>query len=220
MTYRENYLINMLGWWTEIMNTGREEMRKKLLISCGIFQPEIEILIARGAIEADAIFLNKYLHWDYRKLHDALKASLSKHHERKPVVVYGDLCLGFNNEMRALMAECGTIKVEGLNCIDCLLGGRGKLLDVDPDHHFFFLTPAFIEFSESLITGTKEENRRRFNMLKGIIIVDSLNDMELYRDRIEHFSNQTGLPVLDHRVVGLSGLKSVIEEALQKSYQL
>jgi len=204
----------------EIMNTGREEMGKKLLISCGIFQPEIEILIARGAIKADAIFLSKYLHLDYRKLHDALKASLTRQRERKPVVVYGDLCLGFNNEMHALMAECGTVKVGGLNCIDCLLGGRGKLLDVDPDHHFFFLTPAFIEFSESLITGTKEENRRRFNMLKGIILVDSLNDMELYRDRIEHFSNQTGLPVLDHRVVGLSGLKNVIEEALQRSYQL
>jgi len=192
-------------------------MGTKLLISCGILQPEIEILISRGSIVADAIFLNKYLHLDYRKLHDVLKASLSKHRKSKPVVVYGDLCLGFNNEMYALMAECGTIKVDGLNCIDCLLGGHGKLLDVDPDHHFFFLTPAFIEFSESLITGTREENRRRFNMLKGIILIDSLNNMELYRDRIEHFSKQTGLPVLDHRVVGLSGLKNVIEEALQRS---
>ena len=198
----------------------QNQMGKKLLISCGILQPEIDILIARGSIEADAIFLSKYLHLDYRKLHDALKASLTRHRERKPVVVYGDLCLGFNNEMHALMAECGTVKVDGLNCIDCILGGRGKLLDVDPDHHFFFLTSAFIEFSESLLTGTMEENRRRFNMLKGIILVDSLNDMELYRDRIEHFSNQTGLPVLDHRVVGLSGLKNVIEEALQRSYQL
>ena len=200
------------------MNVRREEMGKSLLISCGIFQPEIEKLIARGEIKADAIFLNKYLHLDHRKLHDSLKASLKKHRIRKPVVIYGDLCLGFNNEMHSLMAECGTIKVEGLNCIDCLLGGQGKLLDVDPDHHFFFLTPAFIKFSERLITGTKDENRHRFNMLKGIIIVDSLNNMELYRDRIEHFSKQSGLPVKDHLVVGLSGLKNVIEDAIQRSY--
>jgi len=196
----------------------REEMGKKLLISCGILQPEIETLIARGTIEADAIFLNKYLHLDYQKLHDALKASLRKYRERKPVVVYGDVCLGFNGEMRILMTEFGAVKVDGLNCIDCLLGGRGKLLDIDPDHQFFFLTPAFIEFSESLITGTREENRRRFNMLKGIILVDSLENMEQYRDRIEHFINQTGLPVLKHMVVGLSGLKNVIEEALQRSF--
>jgi hypothetical protein len=202
------------------MNGLREEMGKSLLISCGIFQQEIENLIARREIEADAIFLNRYLHLDHRKLHDALKASLRKYRARKPVVIYGDLCLGFNNEMQSLMADCGTIKVKGLNCIDCLLGGQGKLLNVDPDHHFFFLTPAFLEFSERLITGTKEESRHRFNMLKGIIIVDSLNNMELYRDRIEHFSKKSGLPIKDHLAVGLSGLKNVIEDAIQRNHQL
>ena len=99
-------------------------------------------------------------------------------------------------------------------------GRSGELLDIDPDHHFFFLTPGFINFSEILIRGTREENRRRFNMLKGIILIDSLNDMERYRDRIENFIDQTGLDVLEHRVVGLSGLKNVIEEAFQRSYQL
>ena len=201
------------------MNTGREEMRKKLLISCGILQPEIEALIAREEIEAEAVFLNKYLHMDYRKLHDALKASLRKHRKRKPVVVYGDVCLGFNGEMQALMTECDAVKVDGLNCIDCLLGGKGKLLEIDPNHRFFFLTPAFLEFSETLISEAKEDNRRRFNMLKGIILVDSLDNMEKHMDWIEHFSDQTGLPVLEHRVVGLDGLKAVIEEALQRRWQ-
>ena len=201
------------------MNTGLEEMRKKLLISCGILQPEIEALIAREEIEAEAVFLNKYLHMDYRKLHDALKASLRKHRKRKPVVVYGDVCLGFNGEMQALMTECDAVKVDGLNCIDCLLGGKGKLLEIDPNHRFFFLTPAFLEFSETLISEAKEDNRRRFNMLKGIILVDSLDNMEKHMDWIEHFSDQTGLPVLEHRVVGLDGLKAVIEEALQRRWQ-
>ena len=197
----------------------RKSRQRPLLISCGILQPEIEALIAREEIEAEAVFLNKYLHVDYRKLHDALKACLRKHRERKPVVVYGDVCLGFNGEMQALIAECDAVKVDGLNCIDCLLGGRGKLLEIDSDHRLFFLTPAFLEFSEHLITGTKKVNRRRFNMLKGIMIVDSLGDMKRHRNRIEHFSDQTGLPVLEHRVVGLEGLKAVIEEALQRCWQ-
>jgi hypothetical protein len=197
----------------------RKSRQRPLLISCGILQPEIEALIARQEIEAEAVFLNKYLHVDYRKLHDALKASLRKHRERKPVVVYGDVCLGFNGEMQALMIDCDTIKVDGLNCIDCLLGGRGKLLEIDPDHRLFFLTPAFLEFSENLISGTKEDNRRRFNMLKGIMLVDSLGDMVRQRNRIKHFSDQTGLPVVEHRVVGLDGLKAVVEEALQRRWQ-
>lgn len=200
------------------MNSRREEMSKNLLISCGIFQPEIEKLIAGGEIQADAIFLNKYLHLDHRKLHDALKAALKKNRIREQVVIYGDLCLGFNNAMHTLMAECDATKVQGLNCIDCFLGGRGKLLDVDPYHQFFFLTPGFIEFSESLISGTREENRRRFNMLKGIIVLDSMNNMELYRDRIGRFSKESGLPVMDHLVVGLSGLKNVIEDAIQRKH--
>lgn len=197
----------------------RKSHQTPLLISCGILQPEIEALIFRGDITSDVVFLNKYLHADYRKLHDALKASLHKHEKRKPVVVYGDLCLGFNGEMKALMSECKAIKVDALNCIDCLLGGRGKLLEVDPDHRLFFLTPAFLEFSKDLISGTREENRRRFNMLKGITLVDSLGDMNRHQDRVEHFSDQTGLPVIEHQVVGLTGFKTLIKEALQKRRQ-
>ena len=96
----------------------RKSHQSPLLISCGILQSEIEALIADGQIEAEAVFLNKYLHMDYRKLYDALKACLRKQRERKPVVVYGDVCLGFNGEMQALMIECDTVKVDGLNCID------------------------------------------------------------------------------------------------------
>jgi hypothetical protein len=198
---------------------GGRSREKLLLISCGILEPEIKALDSRGEITADAIFLNKYLHMDYRKLHDALKASLRKHGERRPVVVYGDVCLGFNCEMNALMTACEVIKVDALNCIDCLLGGQGKLLELDPDHRFFFLTPAFLEFSENLISATREENQRRFSMLKGIILIDSLGDMGRYWHRIEHFSDQSGLPVLEHLAVGLQGLKTVIEEALHRRPQ-
>ena len=62
---------------------------KPLLISCGILQPEIETLIARKEIKAEAVFLNKYLHVDYRKLYDVLKASLGKYRARKGCTVSG-----------------------------------------------------------------------------------------------------------------------------------
>lgn len=189
-------------------------MEKQLLIACDIFQPEIEKLTAMGKIDAEVIYLDKYLHFDFEALHNTLKESLKEYAQSKPVVAYGDLCLGSKNEMHSLLAEHGCHKVEGLNCIDCILGGQDKLLSIDPNHEYYFLTPAFIKFTERLLTETKEENRRRFSMLKGIIIVDSLDNMEQYRDRIEYFSDQTGLPVVGHKKVGLSGLKKVIEEAL------
>jgi hypothetical protein len=196
----------------------RESLQKPLLISCGILQPEIQALISCEDIRVEAVFLSKYLHLDYRKLHKALKASLRTHDERRPVVIYGDVCLGFNGEMKTLMTECDALKVDALNCIDCLLGGHGKLLEMDPDHRMFFLTSAFLEFSESLF-GSREEDRLRFKMLEGIIVVDSLGDMERHWSRVEHFSDQTGLPVIEHVTVGLTGLKTVIEEALQMTHQ-
>ena len=197
----------------------RESVQKPLLISCGILQPEIEALISCENIRAEAVFLSKYLHVDYRKLHNALKAFLRKYHERRPVVVYGDVCLGFHGEMKALMTECDALKVDALNCIDCLLGGQGKLLEMDPDHRMFFLTPAFLEFSERLVSRSREENRLRFKMLEGIIVVDSLGDMARHWSRVEHFSDQTGLPVIEHVTVGLTGLETVIKEALQRTCQ-
>jgi hypothetical protein len=66
------------------------------------------------------------------------------------VVLYGDICLGFQNQMAALVDEFNAVKVDALNCIDCYLGGGGRLLKIDPHHEYFFLNPSWItlEFEE------------------------------------------------------------------------
>ncbi len=195
----------------------RGNHEKPCLISCGVLQPEIERLQAQKELKAEVIFLNKYLHTDYKKLLRALKASLHKHRDKRPIVVYGDVCLGFQNEMKELADEYGVVKVDGLNCIDCLLGGRGKLLEIDPAHVYLFLTPAFIDFLENYMHRPKKEIRKMFEMLEGIILIDTLGDLEKYGDRIEQISDRTGLPVLEHKDVGLSGLKTILLETLARA---
>ena len=189
---------------------------KPFIISCGVMEKEIKQLIGRGEIDAEIVFLNKYLHIDYEKLRQALQASLLKYRDKKPVVIYGDVCLGFNGEMKKLVEEYGATKVDALNCIDCMLGGSGRLLEIDPDHIYLFLTPAFIEWVEDMNRGTIEETRKKFSMLKGIILVDSMGDLDAFKDRIDHISEQTCLPVLEHKSAGLEGLKSVILKALEE----
>jgi hypothetical protein len=49
-----------------------------------------------------------------------------------------------------------------------------------------------------------------------LLISCGILQMERHWDRIEHISDQTGLPVLEHWVVGLDGLKAVIQEAVIK----
>lgn len=72
-----------------------------------------------GQIDAEVRFLSERLHMDYSLLDRGLTGALKKYQKRSPrgvIVVYGDVCLGFNGEMKALMA-----KFDALNCIDCLV---------------------------------------------------------------------------------------------------
>ena len=169
--------------------------------------------------DVDLHFLDEKLHFDYSRLNKALSGTLEKLIEkcsRGVIVVYGDACLGFNNEMKDLIDKYQVIKVDAVNCIDCSLGGRGRLLEIDPDHEYFFLNPAFVRFTEWTKMGTKEEVRKMFGPLKGIILLDPLGNLDDYQDKIDEIAEFTGLPILKRIDVGLQGVRKVIEDALNK----
>ena len=196
-----------------------EKADKPKMIACGILQEEIDRLLELGEIDAEVQYLSKGLHTDYRRLHKALNGALTKRLPKAPggiVVVYGDVCLGFNGEMQALMKKHGVIKVDGLNCIDCLLGGKGRLLEIDPEHKMLFLNPAFIGFMGRIWDRPGQEIRDMFNMLDGIILLDALGDLDAYRDQIDAISQKTALPILERKNIGLNGLKAVIQDALER----
>lgn len=198
---------------------GRESgaAEQPLVIACGIFRRELDALLESGEIDAEAIYLGSFLHLDYGKLESALVAVLQREKGRRPVVLYGDVCMGFGEEIRPLVEAHEAVKVDGLNCIDCLLGGRGKLLEVDPEHEFLFLTPGWIRFFERYVAENPEARKRQFSVLKGIVLVDALGDRSAYRDRIRAVSEQTGLPVVDEKEVGMEPFREVIREALDRA---
>ena len=197
-----------------------EKTDKPHMIACGILQEEIDRLLTLGEIEVEVHYLSKGLHTDYNRLQKALNGALIK---RLPqaragiVVAYGDVCLGFNGEMQALVEKHDVVKVDGLNCIDCLLGGKGRLLEIDPEHKMLFLNPAFIHFMDKIWDRPREETREMFNMLEGIVLVDALGDLDAYRDRIDAISEKTGLPILERKNIGLDGLKEVVQDALERN---
>ena len=197
-----------------------EKTDKPHMIACGILQEEIDRLLTLGEIEVEVHYLSKGLHTDYNRLQKALNGALIK---RLPqaragiVVVYGDVCLGFNGEMQALVEKHDVVKVDGLNCIDCLLGGKGRLLEIDPEHKMLFLNPAFIHFMDKIWDRPREEIREMFNMLEGIVLVDALGDLDAYRERIDAISEKTSLPILERKNIGLDGLKEVVQDALERN---
>ncbi|MGQ9721509.1 MAG: DUF1638 domain-containing protein [Candidatus Jordarchaeum sp.] len=188
-------------------------LKKPLIISCGSLKKEIEELLRTGSLDADLVFLSVSLHMDFNDLEQGLEEELSKHvrEGRKIVVVYGDFC---HPRMREIVEKYGAIKVDAINCLDCLLGGKGRLYELDPQRSCFYLSPGWIKFLERMPTPDNRVVRRMFQNLEGIIIIESLGKLD--SEKIKKFAENTGLKVIKHEIVGLQGLKSVIEEALNR----
>jgi hypothetical protein len=191
---------------------------KPLLISCGILKNEIQKLIETGQLDVDIRYLDAKLHYDYELLERALKGTFEKvrkHPTRNVIAVYGDICLGFDYEIKKLVETYGIVKVDALNCVDCLLGGKGQLLKADRDHKYFFLTPGWITFWNHF-EKSKEKLKERYAMLEGLYLLDALGDLDDYKDEIDAISRSTGLPVVEKKKIGLEGLKQIIDAAIEK----
>ena len=160
------------------------------LIACGIFREEVVHLIEQDALEVKPYFLNPGLHNDPPSLEKALRGLLTKLTQRNAgnvIVLYGEICLGFQNEMAGLVDEFDVVRVNALNCIDCYLGGRSRLLEIDPEHEYFFLNPSWIEleFGGRDLDCPTAASRREFNMLKGLYLLDTLDNLVQYEARIQ-----------------------------------
>ena len=103
---------------------------KVCIVSCSVLKDELQQLVKQGELDADLIFVSKLFHVDYELVDKNLRKVLEhalKSSSGKVVLVYGDLCLGPNDEMKKLAKEYGVVKVDAMNCIDCQLGGKGKI---------------------------------------------------------------------------------------------
>jgi hypothetical protein len=197
---------------------------KVCLVSCSVLKDEIEQLISQGDLNAEVVFVDKYFHVDYKLLEDNLRQAIKNtlpNVEGKLVLVYGDLCLGPNNEMKNLSNEYGMIKVDALNCTDCLLGGKGRIAEVDPKHELMILHPGMIDFFDELKIKLKEENldeetfKNFFSQLKGMVLLDTLGEADKNETKIENLN--LGLRIFETKKIGLTELKKVLIEALEKS---
>ena len=197
---------------------------RPLLLSCGILRAEIERLINEKQLDVDVVFLDAGLHAVYSDLEKGVSGALEKYAKDAPngiVVVYGDIC---HPRLKKIVKNYdNAVKVDALNCIDCLFGGHQKLLDADPKYSHFYLSPGWMPSNlkknmnfKEIFDWSKEDRKEQFKELDGIIIVDSLNNLDELKTDIEEFSSNSGLEVKEQKTVGLDGLKRVIEEAIKK----
>jgi hypothetical protein len=202
------------------------EKEKPCLVSCGVLKKEIQELVKRGDLKADLVFVSGFFHGDYALLEKNLREVLTRTLHRfsgRVILIYGDLCLGPNNEMKELAEEFGVIKVDAVNCIDCLLGGKGKFFEADPSHKLLLLDPGMIGFFEYFKKKARQEGvdedafTQFFTGLNGIMLLDTIGENEKNIERIAELN--FGLPVLEPKKIGLDNLKRVISEAIARNNQ-
>ena len=88
------------------------------MVSCSVLREELEQLVKQGSLDAELVFVSKFFHIDYSALENNLRKVLEqtlKRFKGKVVLVYGDLCLGQDNEMKKLAEEYGVVKVDAVN---------------------------------------------------------------------------------------------------------
>ncbi len=187
--------------------------KRPLLICCESLKDEIEELLRTNSLDADVVFLDINLHMDFDNLGERLEEELGKQLEdgRKIVVVYGDLC---HPNMKEIVEKHGAVKVDAINCLDCLLGGKGKIFEMDPERSCFYLSPGWIKFYELMPAADQKFVRRLFQNIKGIILIESLGELD--PEKVREFAETTGLKVIKQEKVGLQDLKLLLEEALSR----
>ena len=196
---------------------------KPCLVACSVLREEIEHLREQGELEVELFFVSKYFHVDYaqieKNLRPVLKRAIGQYPENV-ILVYGDLCLGMDNEMKKLAKEYGIVKIEALNCIDCQLGGKGKSAQADPHQDLIFLTPGMTDFfKHAKVTMCKEGYdedafKQLFEGIRGIVLLDTLGNAARLKAEVEELN--TGLKILETRKIGCKNVKNVIKGAITK----
>jgi len=203
------------------------EEPKVCLVSCSVLRDELEYLVKQGKLDAELVFVSKFFHIDYVTLEKNLRKVLEqtiKRFEGKVVLVYGDLCLGQDNEMKKLAQEYGVVKVDAVNCIDCQLGGKGKFFEADPEHNLMFMGPGMIGFfkhaKEQMLKEGVDETAfaGMFSGIKGAVILDTCGNAEKCREDMQN--SGMNLKILEVRKIGLENVQQVISDAIDHACRI
>lgn len=102
------------------------------LIGCGILAREIRTLIRKNQWPMETVLLDSDLHNDFCSLEKALASSLTAHPSNRTVVFYG--CC--HPRIDEIVAEAATVRTQGQNCIEMLLGHDVFTAEVEQGAYF------------------------------------------------------------------------------------
>jgi hypothetical protein len=159
---------------------------KTTVIACGIFQEEVEQVLAEEGLKLSFDWREAGLHDNIERLEEDLGAAAAAHRaagERHPALLYGFGCLP---EMKAFARERGLALLPVKNCLAALLGDE-QLRELEKDRTLVassgWLRKMWLGRRDSVLGWKADDYRMQFGRYDRIVVLDSgrrpLNDEEI-----------------------------------------
>ena len=193
--------------------TVSEEEGRLILIACGIFRKEIELLVRKNRWTVKTRFLDSSLHVDFNKLSAALTSSLSRCREDTPLVVYG----ACHPRMETILADANAARTPGQNCVEIVLGRDRFTEEISKGAFFLFEDWAkrweytgFAPFNNS-----PDIMREIFQDAHKYLLAIRTPCSGNYKEEAENVSRLVGLPLF-WTDVGLEHLEQTLSRSINE----
>jgi hypothetical protein len=174
--------------------------QKTVIISCGIFQEELQYLVKAKGLNWKIIYLDAALHVNFDRLRQALTRALAENQKAgvKIKVIYGRC----HPQMQELLRQYNAHKISAGNCLEALVGPE-KIRRLNEAGKAFFLTAGWISNWEAIFDlGTKDYGFDFQTMFDGYrqVIVFETGILPVDEEKVKQFSRYANLPVRRERI--------------------
>jgi hypothetical protein len=185
------------------------------ILSCGIFQPEIEKILPEIKLELlnqniEISFVPPALHVDNNKLKVGIVNELEHLKDQKTVLLYGSMC---HPELHQIVSDYGVTYPNAPNCIELLLDPERKK-EIDRTCNVFYMTSGWFKYWREIFQQGQGwdsiDARMNFGLYDKILVLDS-GIAEISNEEILELFDYVQVPI-DIEQISLDYFKNVITE--------
>jgi hypothetical protein len=190
---------------------------KLCFLSCGIYQPELDAILAEirkeGLLDCElaVIYLQANLHVDFNRLKEGILKALDDIVADRIILLYGSKC---HPHFHEFLQERQLVRFEQSNCIELILGERMR--EIDRLAKTIYLTPGWVMNWHTFFDLKRDSDeaavKHSFSSFDQLLFADT-GACEISEKKINEISQYTGLPSRIEKV-GLGVFKSNIMAAI------
>ena len=188
------------------------------ILSCGIFQPEIEKILPEVKQELlnhniEIHFVPPTLHVDNKKLKTGIVNGLEPLKNQKTVLLYGSMC---HPELSQIAQDSGVTYPKAHNCIELMFDPERKK-EIDSTYNVFYMTVGWLKYWREIFQQGQGwdpvDARMNFGSYDKVLVLDS-GVSNISDEEILEFFDYTQVPI-DIEPISLDYFKNVIIEMCQ-----